>query len=512
MDTQNKKITNVSLSLASQEPSNPQYSFSSPSVFPLANTILLQSLTERQRLDRFANILGFLACADKLSTSVDCFRAIDELSVTLFRVYNSSDSAYSDIATSWYGIPELNPCGTLGLGLWYWQKKRHTAKIAGRHFSQTADENKLTDQNDQSDDFDEEFQKYMLRWSIRGQQQHQDNSSQQQQQQQQQNQQQQQGKTAKYAVRYSSTWLGPMLTINPNTGLVESWNDPEFVPDQKAEFVLLLDPPVYLPYTVAAMLNATTDSSENETKYYLNQIFQSFQRIVSHPNGKETKFEVSFSSLVPYSFVKVTEIPISHPRDLPEIIKQLRKAILIDSLCESMSFNKKSANTQLDTDEDDGEDDEALDSELLLIDALLESDFTANKGHGKIGGEKEFLSSVATRNENAENTVQSTLLTNISLIEENDEAFILVNLPGLNDFSFRVSPHVQEGDGSRFIGLRVGHVGFGSNKSCNSESSLGDLDIQGLQTKLASALELTEDLGIACAYVERLLSDNNKKL
>jgi hypothetical protein len=510
MDTQSKKITNVSLSLASQEPSNPQYSFSSPSVFPLANTILLQSLTERQRLDRFANILGFLACADKLSTSVDCFRAIDEVSATLFRVYNASESAYSDIATSWYGIPELNPCGTLGLGLWYWQKKRHTAKIAGKHFSQTPDENNRDDKSGQSNEFDQEFQKYMLRWSIRGHQQHKDNNSHQQQQNH--HQQPQQGRSAKYAVRYSANWLGPMLTINPNTGLVESWNEPEFAPDQKAEFVLLLDPPVYLPYTVAATLNATTDNSENESKYYLNQIFRSSQRIVLHPNGKETKFEVSFSSLVPNSFVKVTEIPISHPRDLPEVIKQLRKAVLIDSLCQSMSLDKNTADPQPDTDEDNGEDDEALDSELLLIDALLESDFSTNSGHGKIGGNKDSSATMITRNENGENITQSTLLTNISLIEENDEIFISVNLPGLNDFSFRVSPHIQDGDGNRFMSLRVGHVGFDSRKSVDAKSILNDIDIQGVQTKLTSALELTEDLGIACAYIERFFSKHNQNL
>ncbi|KAF5101227.1 hypothetical protein DV451_002271 [Geotrichum candidum] len=510
MDTQSKKITNVSLSLASQEPSNPQYSFSSPSVFPLANTILLHSLTERKRLDRFANILGFLACADKLSTSVDCFRAIDEVAAALFRVYNASESAHSDITTSWYGIPELNPCGTLGLGLWYWQKKRHTAKIAGKHFSQTPDENNEDDQNEQSNELDEEFQKYMLRWSIRGQQQHKDNNPRQQQQNN--YQQPQQGRSAKYAVRYSANWLGPMLTINPNTGLVESWNEPEFVPDQKAEFVLLLDPPVYLPYTVAATLNATTDNSQSESKYYLNQIFRSSQRIVLHPNGKETKFEVSFSSLVPNPFVKVTEIPISHPRDLPEVIKQLRKAILIDSLCQSMSLDKKTADPQPDNDEDNGEDDEALDSELLLIDALLEGDFSTNSGHGKLVGSKESTATVITRNENGENITQSTLLTNISLIEENDEIFILVNLPGLNDFSFRVSPHIQDGDGGKFMGLLVGHVGFDSRKSADGKSSLNDIDIQTIQTKLSSALELTEDLGIACAYIERSLSEHNQNL
>lgn len=49
---------------------------------------------------------------------------------------------------------------------------------------------------------------------------------------------------------------------------------------------------------------------------------------------------VSFTSLVPYSFVKVVEIPIAHPRDLPGIILNLRKAILIDTLCRSLNLHE----------------------------------------------------------------------------------------------------------------------------------------------------------------------------
>lgn len=537
MEVSSGKVDAVSLSLASAiAPSCAQYSFSSQQVTPSANSILLASLSQRQRLDRFADIVGFLARADKLSTSVDCFNALDEISSTLFRVYNASDAAYSDISTCWYGLPELNPCGTLGLGLWYWQKKRHTAKSIGRHHSpqqaqqfQSAKQESL--ENNSELQYNSMFQKYMVRWSIRAQRQQKDNKL---------------GNGSSlttsststsaassahspYSARYSTEWLPPMISINSDTGLLESWNEPDFQSDQKAEFVLILDPPVYLPYTVAESLDATVEPpSSPDRDHYINSAFSNTNRTVTHPNGGETKLDISFSSLVPDSFVKVTEVPIAHPKDLPNILLHLRKAILIDSICQSLGLGEKVVAQDQDlAREDEDEDDEVLDSELMLIDALLESDIpTDTNPTPTITKKEEGTKSNDTNNTNGTNNISNSnnnsntnsgegavltsYQTNVSLIEENDEIYLLVNLPFLNDFAFRVKPTIKQGDGSRVIGLNIGHAGFGKsteNSNNNLTAKSPDIDIQGLETKLTTALELTEDLGIVCAYVERYLTE-----
>lgn len=58
--------------------------------------------------------------------------------------------------------------------------------------------------------------------------------------------------------------------------------------------------------------------------------------------------DISFTSLVPYSFVRVVEIPMAHPRDLPGIILNLRKAILIDTLCRSLNLHETVQDANVD--------------------------------------------------------------------------------------------------------------------------------------------------------------------
>lgn len=579
-------MTQVSLSLASAiEPSSELHSFSSQHITPSANSILFAALSERQRLDRFANIVGFLACADKLSTSVDCFRALDEIASTVFRVHVASESSGGDslesVNQSPYGVPELNPCGTLGLGIWYWQTKRHLASAAmaerNREKRKRGTATPVSDTDTGAAEPQQQiaagaevdasaFSKYMVRWSIRAQNTHgpgnKDIST---------------GNSAlgssnpdgmqqstshlKYSARYSTEWMLPILSMNPDSGLVESWNEPDFQPDQKAEFVLLLDPPVYLPYTLAESLDATTEppvsassirnSTAVEGEYYLNNVFSHSHRTVVDPGtGRETRFDVSFSSLVPYSFVKVTEVPIAHPRDLPVILEHLRKAVLVDTLFRSLNLDQKhspvsGADGSSDGDgvenEDDDDDDEALDSELMLIDALLESDMAGSGSEGSaarlaatnqeatrtdntLNGSKITINGLNptnganTTNNNPETTANGdptttapnsfqNYQTDVSLLEEGDQTYILVSIRSLQDLAFRVSPVVTVGKGRRAVELQVSHVGLGPRAASDGSATATAAVLEELKKKVGRALEMTEDLGMVCAYIAKCLAE-----
>lgn len=474
MDVQASKVFQVSLSLASAiEPTSEMYSFSSQQTTPSANNVLFRALTQHARLDRFANIVGFLACADKLSTSVDCFRALDEVASTVFRVFAATESktgtatgagAGEVMATSPYGVPELNPEGTLGLGLWYWQRKRVVAdsKVGEDLFTEGLERN--------------EFQKYMVKWSIRAQSQAKDGSG---------NPKQQdkkgrpQSEQSRFAARYSTDWMSPMVSLSSDTGLVESWNEPEVQPDQKAEFVLLLDPPVYLPYTRAEALGATsTASSKTADDFLLNNLCTTLTRTVHRIDGEQTKLDVNFTSLVSYQFVKTTEIPIAHPRDLPEIFTELRKAVLLESLCSSLDLDALGQDDDGE-DEDEDDDDEALDSELMLIDTLLEKgDLPPQVQHG--------------------------WQVNVSLVEERSETFILVNAANLHDLAFRVKPTLKTGNGSHAVELEVSDVGFGQMAAGEVPAGV-DLDLDQFKTKLAKVLTVTEDLAITLVYTAQVL-------
>lgn len=577
-------MTQVSLSLASAiEPSSEQHSFSSQQITPSANSILFAALSERQRLDRFANIVGFLACADKLSTSVDCFRALDEIASTVFRVHAASESSGGDsleyLNQSTYGVPELNPCGTLGLGIWYWQTKRHLASAAlaernrekRKRGTTTPGSNTDTEAAGQQQiaaaaEVDASaFPKYMVRWSIRAQSTHgpgnkdlaagnsalaSSNTD----------GMQQPASHLKYSARYSTEWMLPILSMNPDSGLVESWNEPDFQPDQKAEFVLLLDPPVYLPYTLAESLDATTEPPSSATntsnttaaegEYYLNNVFSHSHRTVVDPGtGRETRFDVSFSSLVPYSFVKVTEVPIAHPRDLPVILEHLRKAVLVDTLFRSLNLDQKhspasgvdgGSDGEGGENEDDDDEDEALDSELMLIDALLESDMggTGSEGaaartaitnqetktgsglngnKGPTNGLTSNSNAANSTNNNPEHTANGdsttasnspqTYQTDVSLLEDAAQTYILVSIRSLQDLAFRISPVVTIGKGRRAVELQVSHVGLGPSDGSDSSATASAALAEDLKKKVGRALEMTEDLGMVFAYVAKFLAE-----
>lgn len=717
----------VSLQLASyDDPSNELHSFLSKSANPNINSIILQAL-QRPRLDQFARIFSFLACADRIysETEFNVFPALDEISHVLFNIHEAQQPRFADQSSSWYGLPELNATDMVGTGLWFWQSHRHSYRALERkidHHLQhhanmyrslsTTASSKLTHESyEPSDDHGDGqnndttrfhdpfthgnitstsgeqasmsaqaaaaaaearaqadrtlmkeltgignkeapyyFQRYMLRLLVRPfgdtaikHVEHLDpppisggldsfinnNES--------------FGKGGKYGIRYSTTWLPDMVHFKEETGLVDNWGpEPEQRPMNSVggELVLMLEPPVFLPYHVATQMDAVSDTIPQS---YLSAAFVTSQRRIygpkKHGNGssasgnanaaeknkekengtassttesvsnipqngsvgetsikpeekpkndhaveegtsvllgngyahgtsnnkRETDsacdddtldLDISFTSLVPYSFVRVVEIPMAHPRDLPGIILNLRKAILIDTLCRSLNLHEtvqdanvdaaggiglrgasagnrpvpgvgrnkgaldskvpgmRPASTQVSskTGGENEEEDEALDSDLLLLDTLLEA--ANNLSHKHIASQ---FQAGTTDNANDPSTAsgevnvtEKKLLVNISLVEENDDVHITVSLPALNQLSFWITPQLKS---EGVLGIQASHLEFSSqgsnpNGGASNEMVIDDepeVDVEELATKISAALELTEDLGLVCRYLSRTL-------
>lgn len=789
----------VSLQLASydnEEPNQDIHSILSKNAKPNVNDIILHAL-KRPRLDHFAKIFFFLACADRIyaETEFNVFPALDEISNALFKIQEAQIPLFADQSTSWYGVPELNPTNMMGTGLWYWQGHRHAFRAlerkvehhlqhqaniykslssAGSVSKHPADSSrndlfedvKMEDGNNTQfhDPFTHDnitstagldtsrslsvqaataiaearahadrkllkeltgignkdapyhFQRYMLRLLVRP-----------------------IGDSAVqhiehldpppinnnmdslnsanpleglngvnescYAIKYGRNWLPGVFHINECTGLVDNWDsvEPQPINDSTVgrmggECVLMLEPPVFLPYHIATQMNSVSDTIAQS---YLSASFVSSQRRLYGPkkhgnsnnssnnsassshfsnplaskdgeadeanktatgalargskdfhgtssegNGsnslgqseasasakKEHDVEegtsvllgngyahcptsddqkentqdedildlnVSFTSLVPYSFVKVVEIPIAHPRDLPGIILNLRKAILIDTLCRSLNLHEtvqenggsssgvaggiglltrtgqgngsrqipgvavglgrksgapggkgnaigsNGAQVMISSNSNTGneEGDETLDSDLLLLDTLLDAANTLDDKRIKDSVNFKKLVAAAGRagsfsgtdmpprfhkNANGSDELESgetksagkSLHVNISLVEENKDVHITVAIPSLNHFSFWITPTLKN---QGILGVTVSHMEFvggapnyrqNPNDGASSDAIViddeeledRDLDLTATATKLATALELTEDLGLVCRYLDRRLS------
>jgi hypothetical protein len=195
------KVSNVSVSLASSlKPSDESRSFISLTVSPSPEMVILEAL-KQPRLDVMAEILSFLARLDKLSSpSVDCFRALDEISNALFEVYESCPDCP-------FGILCLNPCGKLGVGLEYHSDDRLVPIRKPRKWLAVCDVRELEP-----------------------------------------------GFTATPLI-YSKQWLA--------NASQNKWNDPLPSPDAKARLVLRLDPPVVVSQPFAESVSAVFQSANN---------------------------------------------------------------------------------------------------------------------------------------------------------------------------------------------------------------------------------------------------------
>lgn len=279
LDAKTNDLINVGVSLASQKtPTNEAHSFMSNNIDRGSGRVIKEAL-EEQTLERFDKILAFLSRTDRYSTSeVDAFVALAELSHAFFTIHEAAGT--KDDPAIPYGIPVLNPLKTLGMGLWYWSRGRH-----------------LPD-HDASDESTRYYALLDLRPSL--------------------------GPASPYALKYSDKWVQ-----DPTKGV---WVEPPTDVDTKAELLLTLTPPVLAPRPWATRINAVVAP---ET-VAMNRPSGRSSRRVYCPDGVTETIDVTWANVAPFDTVRVQQIPIAHPRDIPNILSELRRYAVIETLWSSL--------------------------------------------------------------------------------------------------------------------------------------------------------------------------------
>ncbi|KAA8915642.1 hypothetical protein TRICI_002223 [Trichomonascus ciferrii] len=171
-----------------------------------------------------------------------------------------------------YGVPELNPGCNAGLGVWYWTKNDHFDPV-----------------------------KHYVLWSVR------------------------QG--SENPAGYSTEWV---KSVNEDGSSVE-WNEPSRIENSKAEFVLELAPPIKVPLHLAQELHEQVDGEVTS-----EECMGRYSRKVYVRENEGYSFEFMYANLVPSEMIRITEIPISHPKELPRILSKLRQLAIISTLWESV--------------------------------------------------------------------------------------------------------------------------------------------------------------------------------
>jgi hypothetical protein len=174
---------------------------------------------------------------------------------------------------------------------------------------------------------------------------------------------------------------------------------------------------------------------------HINRRSGKSSRLVYSPDGVMDTLDIMWANVAPFDLVRVEQVPISHPRDIPGILGELRRYALLETLWSSLV--KASGNAQI---EHHGASDEISFADVIVdFDKIDRSDKPAD----------------------------------VRLLFLHDpESGPLLEL-------------------SRF-GMTVT-----ININCNSKVSVTATD-QQLEAKLQRAIEVTEDLGVVSELFKRL--------
>lgn len=123
---------------------------------------------------------------------------------------------------------------------------------------------------------------------------------------------------------YSTEW------VKSANGDVE-WNEPTKIENSKAEFVLELAPPIKVPVHLAQELHKQVDGEVTS-----EECMGRYQRKVYMKENEGCFFEFMYANLVPSEMMSLSEIPISHPKEMPHVLSKLRQLAIISTLWESV--------------------------------------------------------------------------------------------------------------------------------------------------------------------------------
>lgn len=107
--------------------------------------------------------------------------------------------------------------------------------------------------------------------------------------------------------------------------------------DVRAELALVLSPPIVIRKSIAQQLKAeisSTDESLNERRYmstFTMNRYPAFAQL-----QKTDDLDVTVANLLPCDFIQVTSIPISDPKNIPDILALLRQDCMLQQLVKSV--------------------------------------------------------------------------------------------------------------------------------------------------------------------------------
>ena len=125
--------------------------------------------------------------------------------------------------------------------------------------------------------------------------------------------------------------------IDPETG---EWIKelPEIDYEARSELALTLDPPIILPEPLVTDWQALVSNPAPDLNERINVSSFSVQRHpkFSTPTNRSDDFSVSVGNMLPVNLLEVSQIPLSKPSDIPDILLHLRQYAVIAELLRSV--------------------------------------------------------------------------------------------------------------------------------------------------------------------------------
>ncbi|KAK7206197.1 mediator of RNA polymerase II transcription subunit 1-domain-containing protein [Myxozyma melibiosi] len=293
-------VIDVDLQLPSNKVSEVICTLTSSSSGPQRQTVLYNNLQE-PTLDSFARNVERFARLDRLSPGPeklaagesDNFQIIENLYKTaLARIHKHECSLHLDPESEGHGLPVIDDDGVLGLSIWYWSRQH-----------------KLS--NDSSTTSKEKWRVIVEIDTGRS--------------------------GSGWGVLQNNDYIGSDI-VNPNGGI--NWQEPDYsnLEDQSNGFVLVLDPPVLIPYYDAAILDPNGEAEAETIPTLEGTEFKSLysRRTIYDRNGDPIEYGFSLSSARMPETRRVEKIYISHPRQIQSVFEILRQSIRVRSLIDSV--------------------------------------------------------------------------------------------------------------------------------------------------------------------------------
>ncbi|KAK9452346.1 mediator of RNA polymerase II transcription subunit 1-domain-containing protein [Limtongia smithiae] len=259
-----------------------------------SDAILLADL-QFPTLDKFARNLERVARHDKLSsTETDNFQVLESLHRTVLqRIYAYETSVRNiDALNDGHGMPKVDDAGVLGLSIWYWREKHRIPSSAP-----------LSSDN---------AYRVIVEIDESG---HSGNG---------------------WGIVQNNPFIGD--SIATSSGDID-WQEPDYsnLEDQPTSYVLILDPPVSIPYYDAAILDPEGEAELETISTFTNttEKLLTAKRTVYDSTGTPVDYDFTLMMTQTMEMRKFERVYIAHPRQIIKVLEILRQAIRVRALLDS---------------------------------------------------------------------------------------------------------------------------------------------------------------------------------